>query len=100
MLKKLKNVQYVGKAEATFNIRLNNHRKDVNNPKSIPVDLHFRQPGNSFNLHSKITEIEQLSNIHITNKNTLKSRLQCCENLIKKLETLPRKRLYQELNNT
>ena len=50
-------VQYVGKAETAFNIRLNNHRKDVNNPKSIPADLH------SFNLHEKFTLIEQLSNI-------------------------------------
>ena len=38
-------IQYVGKAETAFNIRLNNHRKDVNNPKSIPADLHFRKPG-------------------------------------------------------
>ena len=36
-------VQYVGKAETAFNIRLNNHRKDVNNSKSIPADFHFRK---------------------------------------------------------
>ena len=27
-------VEYVGKAETAFNIKLNNHRKDVSNPKS------------------------------------------------------------------
>ena len=38
-------IQYVGKAETAFNIRLNNHRKDVNNPKYSPAVLHFRKPG-------------------------------------------------------
>ena len=46
-------VQYVGKAETAFNIGLNNHRKDVNNPKSILVVLHFIKSGHSFNLHEK-----------------------------------------------
>ena len=32
-------VQYVGKAEIAFNIRLNNLRKNVNNPKSIPAPI-------------------------------------------------------------
>ena len=68
-------VQYVGKAVTAFNIRLNNHRKDVNNPKSIPADFHFRKPGHSFNLHAKLTLIEQLSNTHTGDKDTLKSRL-------------------------
>ena len=68
-------IQYVGKAETAFNIRLNNHRKDVNNPKSIPVDFHFRKPGHSFILHAKVTLIEQLNNIHTTDKETLKFQL-------------------------
>ena len=65
-------VQYVGKSETAFNIRLNNHRKDVNNPKSIPVDLHFRKLVHSFNLHAKFTLIKQLSNIYTTDKEILK----------------------------
>ena len=68
-------VHYVGKAETAFNIRLSNHRKDVSNPKSIPVDLHFRKPGHLFNLHAKFTLIEQLSNVHTTDNDTLKFRL-------------------------
>ena len=40
-------IQYVGKAEA---------------------DFHFRKPGHSFNLHAKFTLIEQLRNIHTTDK--------------------------------
>ena len=38
---KLCKIQCVGKAETAFNIRLNNHRKDVNSPKAIPVDKHL-----------------------------------------------------------
>ena len=48
-------VQYVGKVEIAFNIRLYNHMKDVSNPKSIPANLHFRKPGHSFNLYAKFT---------------------------------------------
>ena len=93
-------IQYVGKAETAFNIRLNNHRKDVNNPKSIPADLNFRKPGHSFNLHAKFKLIKQLSNIHATDKETLKLQLKRCEDfLIQKLETLIPKGLNQELNN-
>ena len=33
----------VGKAETSFNVRLNNHRKDVKDPKAIPADKHFNQ---------------------------------------------------------
>ena len=65
-------VQYLGKAETAFKMRLNNHKKDVSNPKSIPADLHFRKPVHSFNLHVKFTLIEQLINIHTTDKETLK----------------------------
>ena len=38
---KLCKIQYVGKAETAFNIQLNNHRKDVKDPKTIPVEKHF-----------------------------------------------------------
>ena len=92
-------VQFVGKAETAFSIRLNNYRKDVNSPKSIPVELHIRKPGHSFNLHAKFTLIEQLSNIHTADKETLKLRLKRCEDFwIQNLETLRTKGLNQELN--
>ena len=52
-------VQYVEKAETAFNIRINNHRKNVSNPKFIYANLHFTKPGHSFNQHAKITLIEQ-----------------------------------------
>ena len=36
--------QYIGKAETSFNLRLNNHRDDGKNPhpKTIPVCKHFQ----------------------------------------------------------
>ena len=68
-------VQYVEKTETAFNIRLNNHRKDISNPKSISPDLYFRKPGPSINMLAKFTLIEQLSNIRTKNKDTLKFRL-------------------------
>ena len=93
-------IQYVGKVETAFNIRLNNYKKDVNNPKSISADFHFRKPRHWFNLHAKFTLIEQLSNIHTTDKETLKFRLKRREDFwIQKLETLTPKGLNQELNN-
>ena len=94
------NIQYVGKAETAFNKRLNNHRKDVNNPKYIPADFHFRKPGHSFNLHAKFELLEHLSNIHITDMETSKFQLKRREDVwIQKLETLAPKGLNQELDN-
>ena len=34
-------IQYVGKAETEFNIRLNNHQKDVWKPDAIPASCNF-----------------------------------------------------------
>ena len=59
---KLCKVQYVGKSETAFNIRLNNHRKDIKNPNAIPICKHFNEPGHDFTNHAKFTVIEQLRN--------------------------------------
>ena len=42
-------IQYVGKAETDFNLRLNNHRKDVHKADAIPVSRHFAMKGHMFN---------------------------------------------------
>ena len=34
-------IQYVGKAETDFNLRLNNHRKDVYKADAIIASCHF-----------------------------------------------------------
>ena len=70
-------IQYAGKAETLFNMRLNNHRKDANgnNPKAIPACAHFKQPGHNFNNYVKLTLIEQISNTISTDIDTIKIRL-------------------------
>ena len=57
--------QYTGKSETVFNLRLNNHRKDVNKWNSLQADQHFRLPGHNFNKHAKFTLIEQLNDTNI-----------------------------------
>ena len=55
-------IQYVGKSETPFNIRLNNHRKDVKRSDSIPACQHFNNNRHEFNRDAKFTVIEQLRN--------------------------------------
>ena len=54
-------IQYVGKSETGFNIRLNNHRKNVSNPKAILACVHFTKEEHSFIQHAKFTLKEQLT---------------------------------------
>ena len=56
------NLQYVGKNETLFNIRLNNHRKDVKDAKVILADKHFQKNGHKFNEHARFTIIDRLTN--------------------------------------
>ena len=58
-------IQYIGKSETKFNIRLNNHRKDVNRQNAPYADQHFKLPNHSFNHHARLTLIEQLDNMKI-----------------------------------
>ena len=58
-----------------FNLRLNNHRKDVYNPKAIPACNHFKIHGHNFMNHAKFTLIEQLTEISNVSKDTLRLRL-------------------------
>ena len=37
-------IQYIGKSETEFNIRLKNHRKDVNRQNTPQADQHFKVP--------------------------------------------------------
>ena len=91
-------IQYVGKAETEFNIRLNNHRKDIWKPDAIPASCHFSAKSHNFNTHAKFILIEQIRHIN-TDKEKNKERLKQRENLwILTLETLMPKGLNQELN--
>ena len=91
-------VQYIGKSETNFNIRLNNHRKDTNNINGIPASRHFSKPYHEFNIHAKFIIIEQIKNANVS-KETITKRLKARENFwIQTLETLKPKGLNQELN--
>ena len=91
-------IQYVGKAETEFNIRPNNHRKDVWKPDAIPASRHFSGKNHNFNTHAKFILIEQIRHVDIDTEK-IKERLKQRENFwILTLETLTPKGLNQELN--
>ena len=93
------NIQYIGKSETPFNIRLNNHRKDVKYPNATPAFKYLNRHDHDFNNHGKINIIEHLRNICTTSTETLKERLKQRENFwIMKLETLASHGLNQDLN--
>ena len=56
------NLQYVDENETPFSIRLNNHRKDVKDPKAILADKHFWKNGHRFNKHARFMIIDRLKN--------------------------------------
>ena len=92
-------IKYVGKSETSFNIRLNNHRKDIKKPNAIEACKHFNNNEHTFSKHGKFIIIEQLRNISTTPTETLKLRLKERENFwIKKLKTLTPYALNQQLN--
>ena len=65
-------IQYVGKSKITFNLRLNNHRKDVNTPKAIPACNNFKIHGHNLMKHVKFILIEKLREILKVSKDTLR----------------------------
>ena len=88
------NIQYVEKYETSFYLRLNNHRKEVNNPKAIPACHHFKTHGPNFIEHPTFILTEQLSEISNVSKDTLRLRLKRIEDFwMIKLKTLARKGL-------
>ena len=58
-------IQYIGKSEREFKIRLKNHHKDVNRQNAPQVDQHFKLPYYNFNQHARFTLIEQLDHVNI-----------------------------------
>ena len=56
------NKQYVGKAETSSSVRLNNQQKDGEKVGAIMACKHFQQEGQNFNKHAKFTIIDHLMN--------------------------------------
>ena len=52
-------MQYVGKAETTFNLRLAIHRKYTKKPNSILACKYFQEKGHNFNKHAKFIIIDK-----------------------------------------
>ena len=67
-------IQYIGKSETEFSIRLNNHRKGVNKQNAPQADRHFKLPNHNFNEHARFTLIERLNNMR-TDKDLATLRL-------------------------
>ena len=65
-------IQYVGKAETEFNIRLNNHRKDIRKPDAIPANRQFSDKNHTFNTHAKFILIEQMRHVNIDTEKSKK----------------------------
>ena len=90
-------IQYVGKAETDFNLRLKNHRKDVYKAGAVPAACHFTMKDHIFNRYTSfiIEQIHKSIQSRETKKNLLKQR----ENFWNLgLGTLKPKGLNQELN--
>ena len=54
--------QYVVKSETSFNIKLNNHHKDVKKPDAILVCRHFEERNHVFSKHANFIIIDKLTN--------------------------------------
>ena len=94
-------IQYVGKSDTFFNLRIHNHRKDVNDPKAITACNHFKMHGDKFMKHANFNLLEQLTEISNVNKDTLRLWLKRREDFwIMKPETVAPKGLNQELNKS
>ena len=59
---RFRRIQYIRKSETEVNIRLNNHRNDVNRQNAPLADQYFKLPNQNFNQHARFTLIEQLDN--------------------------------------
>ena len=88
---------YFGKSETQFNLRLNNHRKDVNRQNALLADQHFKLPEHNFNQHAKFTLIEQLDNIN-RDKELATLRLKKQDLWILRLKTIQPNGFNTELN--
>ena len=67
-------IQYAGKAETEFNIKLDNHPNNLWKPDAIPANRHFSGKSHNFATHAKLILIEQIRHIDI-NKEKNQERL-------------------------
>ena len=65
-------IKYICRSKTSFNIKFNNHRKDIENSNVILAGKHFIKHDHDFNTHGKFIIIELLRNITTTKTETLK----------------------------
>ena len=68
---------FIGKVETDFNLRLNNHRKNVYKADAIPASRHFAMKDHIFDRDASFIIIEQICKSTLsreTKKNVLKQR--------------------------
>ena len=94
------NMQYVGKSETKFNIRLNNHRKDSYNPKNdtIPACIHYSKNNHDFNRDAMFTILEKIKDETLPPERKRKILMKRENFWITKLKTLQPNGLNHELN--
>ena len=92
-------IQYVGKTDNQFNIRLNSHRHGANNPTedTIPAQKHF-SVNHNFNNDAQFTIIEQIKDQSKSPEEKRALLLQRENFWITKLKTLTPHGFNQELN--
>ena len=92
-------LQYVGKSETSFNIRLNNHRKDAKSQASVWTHKHFTKQNCYSQQHAEFSLIEQIKKE--TTAEETRTLLKRRENFwVLQLKTLCPDEVNQELNNT
>ena len=92
-------LQYVGKSETSFNIRLSNHKKESKNKNPILACKHFQNPKQNFPRDAKFNLIEEITKTFTTSEQ-LRLLLKKRKNFrILKLNTLYPDGLNQELND-
>ena len=93
-------LQYVGKFETPFNLRLKNYRhrvKSTASEKLPPVEEHFRLPHHNFFIHAKFTIIEQIEKSSLDNITLILETHE--DNWILRLKTLHPDGLNSKLNH-
>ena len=97
------NIQYVGKSEPAFEIRLNNHRADAYNTDSenktiIPACKHFHQTDHDFNRDARFVLVEKVKDPHLSKQDKRTLLLQRENFWITLLDTLKPKGFNIKLN--
>ena len=88
---------YIYKSQTEFNIRLNNHRKDVKAPNAIPTCKHFHH-NHIFNNDAKFILIEKLDIQNASQELRIKRLKEREDFWILELKTLIPHGLNHELN--